>query len=72
MDMFFNMINIRDKTSPKFELKPSLLPFSRVDNPRFSWLQNVFLQYFEYCLTSTEQRPGNFSGNAKCKMFISQ
>ena len=31
MDMSFNMMNIRDKNSHKFELKPSLLPFSRVD-----------------------------------------
>ena len=30
MNMFFNMMNIRDKNSHKFELKPSLLPFSRV------------------------------------------
>ena len=65
-------MNIRDINSHKFELKPSLLPFSRVDNPRSSWLRNVFLQYFEDWLASIEQRPGNFSRNAKGKMFISQ
>ena len=47
MDMFFDIMNIRNIHSHKFELKPSLLPFSKVDDPRFSWLQNVFLQYFE-------------------------
>ena len=54
MDMFFNRMDIRDINSHKFELKPSLLPFSRVDVPRFSWLRNVFLQYFEDWLVSTE------------------
>ena len=38
MDMFFNIMNIRDINSHKFELKPSLLPFSRVDDPQISWL----------------------------------
>ena len=36
MDMFFDIMNIRDINSHKFELKPSLLPFSRVADPRFS------------------------------------
>ena len=71
-DMFFDIMNIRDISSHKFELKPSLLPYSRVDDPRLSWLPNVFLQYFEDWLASIEQRPGNFSRNAKGKMFISQ
>ena len=69
MDMFFDIMNIRDINSHKFELKPSLLQFSRVDDPRFSWLWNVFLQYFEDWLASIEQRPGNFSKDAKCKIY---
>ena len=72
MDMFFDIMNIRDINFHKFELKPSLLPFSRVDDPRFSWLRNVFLQYFEDWLAFIEQCPGNFSKNAEGKMFISQ
>ena len=40
MNMFFNMMNIRDKNSHKFELKPSLLPFSRVDETT-CWAGNV-------------------------------
>ena len=31
--IFFDIMNIRDKNSHKFELKPSILPFSRVDDP---------------------------------------
>ena len=60
MDLFLDIMNIRDINSHKFELKSSLLTFSRVDDPRFSWLRNVFLQYFENWLASIEQRPGNF------------
>ena len=71
-DTFFDIMNIRDIHSHNFDLKPSLIPFSRVDDPRFSWLRNVFLQYFEDWLASIEQRPGNFSKTAKNKMFITR
>ena len=63
MDMLFDTMNIRDINCHKFELKPSLLQFSRVDDSRFSMLRNVFLQYFEDWLTSIEERQGNFSRN---------
>ena len=42
-DMFFDIMNIRDIISHKFELRPSVVPFSRVDDPQFSWIRNVFL-----------------------------
>ena len=35
MNMFFDIMNIRDINSNKFELKPLPLPFSRLDDPRF-------------------------------------
>ena len=72
MNMFFDIMNIRDINSHKFDLQPSLLPFLRVEGPGFSWLENVFLQYFEDWLTSIQQLPRNFSRNPKGKMFISQ
>ena len=65
-------MNIRDVNSHKFDLKPSIIPFSSIDDPRFSWLRNVFLQYFDDWLHPIEHREGNFSRNAKNKMFISQ
>ena len=72
MDTFFNIMNIRDVNSHKFDLKPSLIPFSSINDPRFSWLRNVFLQYLDDWLHSIEHREGNFSRNAKNRMFISQ
>ena len=38
MDMFFDIMNIGDINYHKFELKPSLLQFSEVGDPQFSWL----------------------------------
>ena len=45
---------------------------SSIDDPRFCWLRNVFLQYFDDWLHSIEHREGNFSKNANNEMFISQ
>ena len=51
MNTFFNIMNIRHVNSHKFDLKPSLMPFSLINDPRLSWLKNVFLQYFDDWLT---------------------
>ena len=71
MDGFFDIVNIRNIQSHEFERKPFLAPFTSVNDDRFGWLQNVLLKYFEDWLTSIEQRPGNFSRNARSNMFIS-
>ena len=65
-------MNIRDVISHKFDLKPSLIPFSSINDPRLSWLRNVFLQCFDDWLNSTDYREGKFSRNSKNKMFASQ
>ena len=44
---------------------------TNVNDPRFSWLRNVFLKYFQDWLNSVEQRQGNFTKDARKKMFIS-
>ena len=71
MDSFFDMMNIRNIQSHEFERKPFLALFTSVNDDWFGWLQNIFLKYFEDWLTSIEQRPGNFSRNARSNMFIS-
>ena len=65
MGTFFDIMNIRDVNSHKFDLKPSVVPFSSICDPRFSWKRNVFLQYFDEWFHSMEHREGNFSRNAK-------
>ena len=72
MDSFFDIMNIRNTQETLHKQKPFLLPFSSVNDPRFAWLQNVFLKYFEDWLHSIEQRPGNFSRNAHNNMFLSR
>ena len=46
-----------------------IYPF--VNGSRFSWLRSVFLRYFQDWLNSVEQRQGNFTKDARQKMFIS-
>ena len=70
MDSFFDIMNIRNIQSHEFKRKPFLAHLTLVNDDRFGWLQNVFLKYFEDWLTSIEQRPGNFSRNARSNMFI--
>ena len=71
-DGFFDIMNIRDIYSHELQPKPSLMQFTFIDDPRFSWLRNVFLHYFEDWLASIERRNGNVSEKEKNKMFISQ
>ena len=70
MDCFFDITNIRNMQSHEFERKPMLAPFTSVNDPRFSWLHNVFLNYFQDSLNSVEQCQGNFTKDACQKMFI--
>ena len=71
MDTFFDIMNIRDVNSHKFDLKP-LIPFSSINDPRLFWLRNVFLYCFDDWLNSIEPREGKFSRKAKNEMFVSQ
>ena len=41
-----------------------------MENERFDWLFNVFLNYFNKWKLSIEDRGNNFSLNAQSKMFI--
>ena len=42
MATFFDFMNIRDINSHKCDLKPSLIPFSSTDNPRFLGCEMYF------------------------------
>ena len=41
MDTFFDIMNVKNVNAHQFERKPNLVPFSSINDPRFSWLQNV-------------------------------
>ena len=70
-DRFFDIMNVSSTTASSRELKPFNAPFSSIDDPRFSWLKNQFLKYFEDWLRSIEERPGAYTKSEKQKMFIS-
>ena len=46
-DTFFDIMNVKNVYAQQFERKSNLVPFSFINDPRFSWLRNVFLQYFK-------------------------
>ena len=71
MDCFFDIMNIRNTQYHKFQWRRLLAPLTSVNDPRFSWLRNVFLKHFLDWLNSVEQRQGSFTKDARQKMFIS-
>ena len=64
-DRFFDIMNVSSTTASSRELKPFNAPFSSIDDPRFSWLKNQFLKYFEDWLRSIEERPGVYTKSEK-------
>ena len=70
MDRFFDCLNSRNLSEVDRTRKPELLPYTRVDDLRFQFLQNVFLQYLEDWRVSIQTRPGEFTGAQKQKMFL--
>ena len=48
------------------------MPYTSPGDERFNWLENVFLKYLNDWQGSIQNRSGNFSANAKAKMFISK
>ena len=57
--------------SLEFERKPMLAPFRSVNDRKFSWLRNAFLNFFHNLLNSVQQHQGNFKKDADQKMFTS-
>ena len=70
-DKCFDIMYVSRTTASSHELKPFNAPFSSTNDPRFSWLKNQFLKYFEDWLRSIEERPGAYTKHEKEKMFIS-
>ena len=71
MDSYFDCLNVRSTTEHQRKRKPFLAPYRSVDDPRFLWLTNDFLGYLRDWKESTAQHPGNFTQNARSRMFLS-
>ena len=72
MDNFFDCFNVRSTTEGGRTRKPSMLPYKDVNDPRFSWLSDDFLNYLQMWHDNVAQRPGNYDENARACMFISR
>ena len=71
LDQFFDCMNVRSTSSKQHSLKPFRKPYISVDDERFVWLEDTFLEYFNQWKINIDNRPGNFSQEDKQKMFIS-
>ena len=70
MDTFFDIVNIRNTKEAITKQKTQLAEFRLTNDPRFLWLTDVFLKYFEDWQTSIENRSGDFTKIAKNNVFI--
>ena len=66
----FDCLNVKNTVEHKLKKKPFLKPHESIDDIRVEWLDNC-LRYFELWKESIDERPGNFTQNAKSNMFLS-
>ena len=71
IDQFFNCLNVRSLDEHLRKRKPLLAPFTSIEDNCFQFLENEFLGYFRDWKESIENRQGEFTANARAKMFVS-
>ena len=71
IDKFFDCANVRNSTEGERTRKNFRKPYTSVNDERFEWLEKDFLGYFAAGKQSINMRPGNFTQNARSRMFIS-
>ena len=64
-------IHVRSTSEHQRKRKPFLAPYTSVHDERFQWLESNFLRYLREWLQSTKEREGDFTKNARSKMFLS-
>ncbi len=72
MDMYFDCMNVRNKTEHKHKQKSFMARYESSQDPRFLWLEDVFLKFFQDWQKSIEEREGKFTKAKKQAMFISK
>ena len=70
MDKFFDCLNVRNQIE-RVKKRSFLQPYTNLNDERFKWLKNDFLQYLLSWKMSIIDRPGNFFQTEKNKMFLS-
>ncbi len=72
MNSFFDCTNVRSRTEHIHKKNEFIKPYTSPNDDRFEWLLNVFLVYLENWRKSTLEREGDYSPDARGKMFLSQ
>ena len=71
MNSFFDCTNVRSRMEHIHKKNEFIKPYTSVDDERFDWLLNVFLVYLENWRNSTFERDGDYTDDARGKMFLS-
>ncbi len=68
---FFDCLNVRSFHEHQRKRNELLAPYRSITDPRFEWLENVFLKYLADWLSSTKTRKGMFTPDQRGRMFLS-
>ena len=71
IDQFFDCLNVRSLDEHLRKRKLLLAAFTSIEDNRFQFLENEFLGYFRDWKESNTNRQGEFTANARAKMFVS-
>ncbi|KXJ07724.1 DNA transposase THAP9 [Exaiptasia diaphana] len=70
VDKVFDCLNVRSTKEHQRKRKPFLAPYTSVNDQRFEFLMK-FLDYLKDWKESTESRLGDYTQNARSRMFLS-
>ncbi|XP_056007180.1 uncharacterized protein LOC125647649 [Ostrea edulis] len=70
VNRFFDCLNVRSLRESVFQRKPDVAPYTSQNDPRFQFLEDEVLEYFNQWLISVRSRPG-YKKTEQNKMFIS-
>ena len=70
-DRFFDCLSVRSLDEHLRKRKPLLAPFTSTGDNRLQFLENEFLGYFRDWKESIANCQGEFTANARAKMFVS-
>ncbi|XP_061188485.1 uncharacterized protein LOC133196636 [Saccostrea echinata] len=70
VDKFFDCLNGRSLKESAFTRKPDVAPYNSLNDLRFQFLEQEFLQYLEQWLQAVRARP-RFTKAEQSKMYLS-
>jgi DNA transposase THAP9 len=71
INKWFDIVNVKDMFEAQNTRNPNGAPFTDIDDPRLTWLEQDFLEYLDNWKTAVDNRPGNFTGQQKDEMILS-